>query len=402
MAGDQDKKHVLLGVTGGIAAYKSAELTRLFVKAGHEVKVIMTGSACEFITPLTLATLSNNDVAIEMFPESGEFTTRHIDLADWADILVIAPATANFIGKAANGICDDLLTTVFPAATCPVLIAPAMNSNMWDYPAVQENFLKLLSYGFYSVGPDSGDLACGWVGRGRMVEPETIFLKALSILSLSGRLMGKKVLVSASRTEEPIDSVRYISNRSSGKMGYALALEAKAEGADVVLVSGPSGLTAPRGIEMVRVTTAVEMAEAVKKRFDESDVVIMSAAVSDYAPSNPPASKIKKTEAALHLDLDSTEDILRSLGEMKKKQVLVGFALETDNAVDNAIKKLESKNLDFIVLNNPNESGAGFDTDTNRVDIISRGGRVDELPLMSKREVAAEIITRIVKLLNSM
>ncbi|MCP4632564.1 MAG: bifunctional phosphopantothenoylcysteine decarboxylase/phosphopantothenate--cysteine ligase CoaBC [candidate division Zixibacteria bacterium] len=394
------KGKIVLGITGGIAAYKSAELVRLYVKAGFEVKVIMTSSACEFITPLTLETLSQNEVSIKMFPEKKFYTTHHIDLADWAELFVVAPATANFIGKAANGIADDLLTTVFSAATCPVLIAPAMNSNMWDNPAVTENCAKLKSYGFHFIGPDEGDLACGWEGRGRMAQPDEILKKSLALFSIEGKLRGKSVLVTAGPTEEPIDSVRYISNRSSGKMGYALAIEAKAEGADVTLISGPCKLPAPRGIELIKVKTSEQMASAVKEYFKSCDVLIMAAAVADYAPTNPHDSKLKKSEESLKLDLNPTEDILKAVSKMKGKQVVVGFALETDNTVENARKKIEDKKLDLIILNDANEPGAGFDVDTNRIDIIYPDGNFEKFPLMTKRDLAVEIIKKIIPLIK--
>lgn len=390
----------MLGVTGGIAAYKSAELTRLFVKEGFEVKVIMTKGACEFVTPLTFETLSGNEVSVEMFPRNKHFATHHIDLADWAELLIVAPATANFIGKTASGICDDLLTTVFSASSCPVLIAPAMNSNMWDYPAVVKNVELLQSFGFYFIGPDSGDLACGWVGKGRMVEPAAILDGALKIFSIAGSLKGKKVVVTAGRTEEPIDAVRYISNRSSGKMGYAIAIEARAEGADVTLITGPTMLPEPRGINLVKVRTASQMAGAVKEHFAGCHLLLMSAAVADYTPANPEEGKGKKSDSDISIKLKPTEDILKSVGRLKNSQVVVGFALETDNAIANASRKIGGKNLDFVVLNNPNEKGAGFDTDTNRVDIIWPDGTINQLPLMPKRQLAIEILQRAIRLVR--
>ncbi|MBD3234715.1 MAG: bifunctional phosphopantothenoylcysteine decarboxylase/phosphopantothenate--cysteine ligase CoaBC [candidate division Zixibacteria bacterium] len=395
-----EKKKVLLGITGGIAAYKSAELARLLVKAEFEVRVIMTRSAAAFVAPLTFEALCGNEVAIEMFPREGFYATRHIDLADWANVFVVAPATANFLAKAATGICDNLLTTTFTAAKCPVLIAPAMNSNMWDYPAVLKNVEVLRGYGFHIIDPESGDLACGWVGKGRMAEPQVIFDKTNAILEGSEALKGKKALVTASRTEEPIDSVRYISNRSSGKMGYAIAERARDMGAETVLISGPSNLREPGGIEVVKVMTAEEMASAVKEHFADCDLLVMSAAVSDYTPSEPYSGKRKKSDKDLTIELKPTEDILKSVSRNKDKQVIIGFALETDDQIENAQKKLKDKRIDIIVLNNPNEEGAGFDVDTNRVDIIGIGGKIQKLPLMSKRELAREILERAVSLLK--
>jgi len=396
-----EKRKILLGITGGIAAYKSAELVRMFVKRDFEVRVIMTKASREFITPLTLETLSGNEVSVEMFPKNKHFSTHHIDLADWADIFIIAPSTANFLGKASSGICDDLLSTVFAAAGCPILIAPAMNSNMWDYPAVRENVRKLESFGFYFIGPETGDLACGWIGRGRMAEPSEIYETALSILSANGELRGIKMLITASRTEEPIDAVRYISNRSSGKMGYALAIEALALGAEVKLIAGPSELPNPRGVEVIKVNTAAEMASGVRGNFDECDVLIMAAAVADYTPVEPSEGKIKKLGDDLNLRLKPTEDILSSLALHKADKVIIGFALETENGLINARKKLAAKNLDFIVLNNPKESGAGFNIDTNRVDFIYADGKIESLPLMSKRRLAQEILKRVSAILKS-
>ncbi len=395
-----EKKKVLLGVTGGIAAYKSAELVRLLVKAGVEVQVIMTRSAAAFVAPLTFEALCGNEVAIEMFPKEGFYATRHIDLADWADAFVVAPATANFLAKAANGICDDLLTTTFTAAKCPALIAPAMNSNMWDYPAVLKNVDVLKGYGFHILDPESGDLACGWVGKGRMVESQVIFDKTKAILEVSGALKGKRVVVTASRTEEPIDAVRYISNRSSGRQGYAIAEQARDMGAETVLISGPSNLREPGGMEVVKVMTAEEMASAVKEHFISCDLLVMSAAVSDYTPSEPYSGKRKKSDKDLTIELKPTEDILKSVSKSKDKQVIIGFALETDNRIENAKKKLKEKKVDFIVLNNPNEEGAGFDVDTNRADIIRSDGNIEELPLMTKRELAREILQRAIPLLT--
>jgi phosphopantothenoylcysteine decarboxylase/phosphopantothenate--cysteine ligase len=402
---ESGKYNILLGITGGIAAYKSAELARLFVKEGCEVRVIMTRAACRFIAPLTFETLTGHEVHTEMFPSDRLYGTHHIDLADGADLIVVAPATANFLGKAANGIADDMLTTTFAAVTCPVLIAPAMNSNMWDSPSVKRNVEILRSYGFNFIGPDEGDLACGWVGRGRMVEPGVILKKSLEILAgasarRAGRLKGKKMLVTASGTREPIDAVRFISNRSSGRMGYAIAMQAGAEGAEVTLVSAPSSLPEPKGVDMIKVETAAEMAESVKKYFVQCDALVMAAAVADYTPVDPKSNKMKKSETGLILDLKPTDDILQSVAGMKDNQVVVGFALETDDAEANARRKLESKNLDFVVLNNPKEPGAGFDIDTNRADIVYADGRIEKLELMSKRDLASEIIDRIIKLMN--
>jgi len=394
-------RRVILGVTGGIAAYKSAEIVRALVKLGAEVKVVMTRNATRFITPLTLGTLSGNEVAVEMFPGEGRAaSTRHISLADWAELVLVAPATANFLGKVACGLADDLLSTVVMATTAPVAFAPSMNDNMLRSPAVSANIAVLKSRGYRFVEPTFGYLACGRIGEGRLADIEDIVDAVEQILLSSGGLSGRKVLVTAGRTEEDIDPVRFITNRSTGKMGYALARAALLRGAEVILVSGPSELRPPLGARLERVRTASEMKSKVEEHFGWCDVLIMAAAVADFRPSRRAGGKIKKADGPLALELEETEDILASLGEFKGGKVLVGFALETENGVENAKEKLIRKNLDMVVLNNPLVEGAGFGTDTNVVSIIGRDGKVEPLPKMSKLEVAGEILRRVEDILR--
>ncbi len=400
----QDKK-VLVGLTGGIACYKVPYLLRDLVRQGAEVRVIMTKSATKFITPLTLETVSGHPVAVDMFPE-GEFVgTRHIDLANWPDLVVIAPATANFFGKIASGVTDDLLTTVVIASPKPVMVAPAMNPQMWRHPTTQRNAAYFKEIGYQVVGPAEGDMACDHVGVGRMVEPGDIMTaiegvsgkkKSVASKQTAETLRGKNILITAGPCREPIDPVRYISNRSSGKMGYALAEAAAELGATVTLVSGPSRLSAPNGVDFVSVETTDQMYEAVSQRFSDIDCLIMAAAPADFAPSEAAVHKIKKQQAEMQLSLSPTVDILKAMGERKKDgQVLIGFALETDNAVANARKKLESKNLDMIVLNNPLDANSAFDHDTNKVTIILPEGEPEEWPLEDKAQVAFKLLEKI-------
>lgn len=393
-------KKIILGISGGIAAYKSAELCRRLKKSGAEVQVIMTQSGTKFITPLTMECLSENEVITEMFPEHRMVGTRHITLAKWADLILVAPATYNLIGKICFGIADDILTTVISSTKAPVVFAPAMNVNMYENPICQENMEKLRKLGYKFIEPGVGDLACGDTGKGRMAEPEEIQNEVIKLLSDKKDLTGKSILVTASRTEEPIDPVRFLSNRSSGKMGYAVAEEAFKRGAKVTLISGPSDLSCSTGISLLKVRTADEMHKAVKKQFVKSDVLIMTAAVADYAPVRVSSGKIKKQEAGLDLKLKPTADILKEVGRNKGKRVLVGFALETEDEIENAKSKLKEKNLDLIAVNNPNLQGAGFEVDTNIVSLIDKKGKVERLPLMSKKELAGKIIDRVGKLLK--
>jgi phosphopantothenoylcysteine decarboxylase / phosphopantothenate---cysteine ligase len=399
-------KHIILGITGGIAAYKAAILVRLLVKSGAEVKVVMTPLAKQFITPLTIATLSKNPILVDFFnPENGEWNS-HVDLGLWADLYVIAPATANTIGKMAHGIADNLLLTTYLSARCPVMVAPAMDLDMFVHPATQRNLAILRSYGNIIVEPATGELASGLEGKGRMEEPENIF-KAIeqflkSVNSGTPALAGKKILVTAGPTYEPIDPVRFIGNYSSGKMGYAIADELCTQGADVTLVSGPVAVVPQhKGVKVIKVQTADEMHKACVDCFASMDAAILSAAVADYAPAKPAASKIKKEQADLHLELRPTSDIASDLGKLKQQgQILAGFALETDDELKNAQKKLQKKNFDFIVLNSLNDAGAGFQVDTNKVSIIDKYNKIEKSELKSKTEVAKDIVHKLVTLLT--
>lgn len=389
-----ESRHIVLGVTGGIAAYKACELTRLFLKGGYSVHVIMTEHARAFITPLTFSTLSGNPVATEMFDGGAPETIKHIDLADDADLIVVAPATANIIAKVSAGIADDLLTTVISATKAPVLFAPSMNVNMYENPITQGNIKRLTELGFQFVDPDTGWLACGWEGRGRLTEPVLIFERAGAILT-DQDLSGMNILVTAGPTREAIDPVRFISNRSTGKMGYAVASRAACRGAHVILVSGPSQLGEPSGVEVIRVESAADMAGEVRKRFEWADAVVKAAAVSDFTPANPCGYKMKKDECGDTIQLSRTEDILLGLGKMKGDTILVGFAAETEQVPANAKRKLEEKNLDMIVANDVSKENSGFAVDTNIVRIIQREGPETELPLMTKEDVADEILNRV-------
>lgn len=393
MAG-KEPKHIVLGVTGGIAAYKACELVRLFVKGGYSVHVVMTEHARAFITPLTFSTLSGNPVGMAMFDGGAPETIKHIDLADDADLVVVAPATANVIGKVASGVSDDLLTTVISATKARVLFAPAMNVNMYENPITQANIERLKRLGYRFVEPGVGWLACGWEGKGRLAEPDEIYEAACALL-VQKDLAGMRILVTAGPTREAIDPVRFISNRSTGRMGYALAARAAARGASVTLVSGPSTLAPPWGVRFVGVESAADMAREVKNAFKDTDAVIKAAAVADLIPKNPSARKLKKDESTGTLELTRTEDILKSLGEIKGTKILVGFAAETEDLLKNARKKLESKNLDMIVANDVSRSDSGFGVDTNVVRIIQKDGTESELPLMTKEEVADAVLDRV-------
>ncbi len=389
-----ETRHIVLGVTGGIAAYKACELTRLFVKAGYSVHVIMTEHARAFITPLTFSTLSGNPVATDMFDGGAPETIKHIDLADDADLIVVAPATANIIAKVSAGIADDLLTTVISATKAPVLFAPSMNVNMYENPITQGNIKRLAELGYRFVDPDTGWLACGWEGKGRLAEPALIFGRARALFA-DQDLSGMKILVTAGPTREAIDTVRFISNRSTGKMGYAVASRAVSRGARVILVTGPTHLAPPSGADVITVQSAADMARAVMEHFSWADAVIKAAAVSDFTPTNPCGHKIKKDECGDTIELSRTEDILLGLGKIKGDTILVGFAAETDQVRANAKKKLKEKNLDMIVANDVSKENSGFAVDTNIVRIIERDGPETELPLMTKEDVADEILNRV-------
>ena len=399
-------KRILLCVSGGIAVYKAAALTSKLVQAGAEVKVMMTASACEFVTPLTFQALSRNPVYTDTFDEKDPSVIAHIDLADWPDLILVAPATANMIGKIANGLADDMISTTLLAATAPVWIAPAMNVHMYDHPAVKKNMSTLSSFGYSFVEPGEGYLACGYVGKGRLEEPETIVSLIGSYFSKVSDtqkiLEGINVLVTAGPTVERIDPVRFFTNRSTGKMGYALAEQAAKLGASVTLVTGPTNLEYPKGVQVVQIESAQQMLEAVMQRYHEADVVIKSAAVADYRPKHVFDQKMKKQPGEAVLELERTTDILRTLGERKEHQLLVGFAAETEQVDEYAQKKLASKNLDMIVANNVTTEGAGFGTDTNIVTLYKRSGESKELPILSKHDVATEVLKEVKEMLEGL
>ncbi|WP_066318359.1 bifunctional phosphopantothenoylcysteine decarboxylase/phosphopantothenate--cysteine ligase CoaBC [Bacillus sp. FJAT-29814] len=399
-----NNKKILLCVTGGIAVYKAAALTSKLVQAGAHVKVVLSESAAKFVTPLTFQALSRNDVYTDTFDEKNPQVIAHIDLADWADLVLVAPATANIIGKLAGGIADNMITTTLLATSAPVWIAPAMNVHMYDHPAVKRNLAILAEFGCQFIEPGEGYLACGYVGKGRLEEPEKIVstIQAYFAGREAKRLAGKTVLLTAGPTREKIDPVRFISNHSSGKMGYALAEEAKKQGARVILVSGPVSLQVPTGVELVKVESAEEMYQAVLEHFSEADVVIKTAAVADYRPKIVHDHKVKKQTGDAILELERTKDILFELGKRKEHQLLIGFAAETNDVDDYARKKLSAKNADMIVANNVKADGAGFGTDTNIVTLFKRNGSSIELPLMSKAAVAGKIIEEIEALLKDM
>jgi phosphopantothenoylcysteine decarboxylase/phosphopantothenate--cysteine ligase len=394
----KDKK-IIVGITGGIAAYKTCEIVRRLKKLGAQIVVIMTQSAQKFITPLTLETLSENEVVTEMFPEKRMVGVRHVNLALWADLILIAPATANIIGKIKSGIADDILTTVVISTKSPVMIAPAMNVNMFENPIFQRNIEDLKKLGYKFIEPETGDLACG-TGKGRLPEPETIVNEVVRLLTGKRDLEGRSILVTAGRTEEPLDPVRYLSNRSSGKMGYAIAEEAQRRGAKVTLISGPSNLPVPFGVDFVPVRKAEEMYSAVIAHFGKSHALIMVAAVSDFVPSIVSKEKIKRKNEELLVKLKPSVDILKEMGKRKKEKIVMGFSLETEDAIKNSKRKLLEKNLDLIVVNNPNVPGAGFEVDTNQVILIDKRGRVEKLPLLSKKEVAEKVLDKVSALLK--
>ena len=394
-------KHILLGVTGSIAAYKAANIVRLLVTQGAEVKIVMTPLAKQFITPLTLATLAKNPIYVDFFnPENGEWNS-HVSLGMWSDAYLIAPATANTIGKMANGIADNLLLTSYLSAKCPVFVAPAMDLDMFAHPAVQKNIETLKSYGVHFIDAEDGELASGLVGKGRLAAPEKIVESLDAFFNGQMSLAGKKVMVTAGPTYEKIDAVRFIGNYSSGKMGYAIAEECASRGAEVVLVSGPTSLNVHNGnIKLVKVNSAREMYEACNSEFPQCNAAVLSAAVADFTPQNVSDTKIKRKDNNLEITLKPTDDIAASLGKQKGDRVLVGFALEKENELENAIGKLERKNFDFIVLNSMNDKGAGFNHDTNKITIINRSKEVKNYDLKSKVMVAKDIVDEIEKLLK--
>jgi phosphopantothenoylcysteine decarboxylase / phosphopantothenate---cysteine ligase len=394
---------ITLGVTGGVAAYKAAELVRRLQQDGFTVQVVMTRSARKFVTPLTFAALSGQKVIMDLFAESGgeanlESAIEHIAVAQRTDLLLVAPATADVIAKFARGIADDFLTTLHLASTAPVVLAPAMNVNMWNHPATQENLEMLRARGVHIVQPDEGYLACGMTGPGRLAGQEAIVAAVQEALKLQRDLVGEMVLVTAGPTYEDIDPVRYITNRSSGKMGYAVAEAAARRGARVVLISGPTSLDAPAGVERVNVRTALEMQQAVRQHFGKSSVGIFAAAVADYRPAEPMSQKIKRSKEALEVRLEANPDILASVAAEKGARLVVGFAAETDHVAENARRKLSAKNADLIVANDVTAEGAGFDLDTNIVTLFARDGRDLPLPKMTKSEVASRILDEVVRL----
>ncbi|MDD3740312.1 MAG: bifunctional phosphopantothenoylcysteine decarboxylase/phosphopantothenate--cysteine ligase CoaBC [Bacteroidales bacterium] len=396
-------KKILLGITGSIAAYKSALLVRLLAKQGAEVKVIMTPLAKEFITPLTLATLSKNHVPVEFFnPENGEWNS-HVGFGIWADAFIIAPATANTISKMANGIADNLLLTSYLSAKCPVFIAPAMDLDMYQHPATKRNIEILQSYGNHFIEPTSGELASGLSGKGRLEEPEMIVEKIKEYFQKKNSLLNKRILITAGPTFEKIDAVRFIGNHSSGKMGYALAEECAARGAKVSLVSGPVNIrTDNPSINILDVLSANEMFSKTKELFTDNDVAILAAAVADFTPESPNNGKLKRTGDSLQITLTPTKDIAAELGNIKNQnQITVGFALEKDNEINNAIQKLKKKNLNFIVLNSLNDKGAGFNSETNKITIIDNKENIFEFNLKYKNLVAIDIIDKLEEYLKN-
>jgi phosphopantothenoylcysteine decarboxylase / phosphopantothenate---cysteine ligase len=394
-------KKILIGVTASIAAYKIASLVRLLVKAGAEVQVIMTKDSQEFITPLTLSTLSKKPVYSDFIKNDQGEWTNHVDLGLWADVFLVAPASANTIAKMANGICDNLLLAVYLSAKCPVFVAPAMDLDMYLHPSTKNNLASLKNYGNTIISARHGELASGLVGEGRMAEPEELFDELQNFFSKKKDLTNKKVMITAGPTYESIDPVRFIGNHSSGKMGLALAIECFERGADVHLICGPNQLNLQNyPFNCIEIRSSQEMYEACISLFEQMDVAIMSAAVADYKVKDIASQKIKKKDDSIQLELTKTIDILSSLGKQKKKQILVGFALETENETANAADKLKRKNADMIVLNSLNDNGAGFGHDTNKISILHKDERIQQFGLKSKKEVAMDIINEIVSLLN--
>ncbi|MQP23686.1 bifunctional phosphopantothenoylcysteine decarboxylase/phosphopantothenate--cysteine ligase CoaBC [Flavobacterium sp. LMO8] len=393
-------KKILLGVSGGIAAYKTANLVRLFIKAGAQVQVVMSPASLHFVTPLTLATLSKNPVYSTFYNEeeaTGEWN-NHVELGLWADLMLIAPATANTLSKMANGNCDNLLIATYLSAKCPVYFAPAMDLDMYKHPSTLDGFHKLKTFGNIIIPAESGELASGLSGEGRMAEPENIITFLENDLLDKLPLKGKKILITAGPTYEAIDPVRFIGNHSSGKMGFDIANEAANKGAEVILVSGPSHLSVQNAsVKLIRVTSAQDMYDACHKYYENVDVAIAAAAVADYRPKNVADQKIKKDDSAFSIELEKTKDILASFGEQKKNQFLIGFALETENEIEHAKKKIQKKNLDLIVLNSLNDEGAGFGKPTNKVTFISKDFIIEPKELKSKEVVAQDIINKVIQ-----
>jgi phosphopantothenoylcysteine decarboxylase/phosphopantothenate--cysteine ligase len=395
-----NNKTILLGVTGGIAAYKSASLASLLVKSGAEVRVVMTEHAANFINPITFEALTGHKCITDTFDRNFEFKVEHVALAKKADLIIVAPATANVIAKLAHGLADDMLTTTILASAAPKLIAPAMNTGMYENPVTQDNLTLLKQYGMKIISPESGRLACGDVGSGKMAEPEILFEHILHACSCQKDMSGMKVLVTAGPTQEALDPVRYITNHSSGKMGYSIAKACMLRGADVTLVTGKTALTPPLFVDVVPVISAADMYEAVISRSNSMDLIIKAAAVADYRPSQVANEKVKKKDAELSISLERTRDILKYLGEHKKPgQFLCGFSMETENMLENSRKKLENKNLDMIVANNLKVKGAGFETDTNIVTMITPKEVVD-IPIMNKEEVSFHILDKILSIVK--
>ena len=393
-------KNIILGVCGSIAAYKAATLVRLLIKAGANVKVILTAHAAEFITPLTLATLSKNPVYTKYFEEETGVWSNHVELGLWADYLIIAPASANTLAKMANGICDNLLSAVYLSAKCQVLFAPAMDLDMWKHESTQENISKIKGFGDLMIPPGSGELASGLYGEGRMAEPEEILAFLTDLIKKDLPLLGKNVMVTAGPTHEAIDPVRFIGNRSSGKMGFAIADAFARLGAAVTLITGPTAEKAEQPMRRIDVMSASDMLQACLENFPQADITVMSAAVADYTPVHVAGQKIKKKEDVFNIELKKTTDILAELGKLKTdRQILVGFALETEQEEQHAKDKLKRKNLDLIVLNSLNDKGAGFQVDTNKITIFNRALERKEFATKSKAEVAADISTEILSLL---
>jgi len=401
-------KKVLLGVTGGIAAYKTASLVRLFIKAGAEVQIIMTPASKEFVTPLTLSTLSKNPVFSEFYNDENESDNQnatwnnHVELALWADLMLVAPTTANTLAKMANGNCDNLLMATYLSAKCSVYFAPAMDLDMYKHPTTIANLNKLSLFGNIMIPAELGELASGLSGEGRMAEPENIIAFLENHLLQQLPLKGKKILITAGPTYEAIDPVRFIGNHSTGKMGFDIAFEAAQLGAEVILVTGPSHFQNDNSsIQLIRVTSSDEMFHQCHLFFDDVDVAIAAAAVADYKPKQIAKQKIKKTEAAFSIELERTKDILASLGKIKTKQFLVGFALETENEIEHAKLKIQKKNLDLIVLNSLNDEGAGFGKATNKITFIDKSFKIEPMPLKPKEEVAKDILKKIIGLYHA-
>ena len=397
-------KKILLGISGGIAAYKTANLVRLFIKAGAQVQVVMSPASLHFVTPLTLATLSKNPVYSTFYNEEdgNGIWNNHVELGLWADFMVIAPATANTLSKMANGNCDNLLIATYLSAKCPVYFAPAMDLDMYKHPSTIDSFQKLKSFGNIMIPAENGELASGLSGEGRMAEPENILAFIQDDILNKLPLRGKKILVTAGPTYEAIDPVRFIGNHSSGKMGFDIAIEATRKGAEVILITGPTHLSVQNSlINLIRVTSAQDMYNACHQYYNEVDVAIAAAAVADYRPINIANHKIKKHDAAFTIALEKTKDILASLGEVKRNQFLIGFALETENEIEHAKQKIQKKNLDLIVLNSLNDKGAGFGLPTNKVTFIDKDHNVEPMNLKSKEDVAIDIISKVIQHYNA-